>query len=835
MVEAVKSESRNGERAAGVAPVERRPSSEWKERLARLGRLDFGNEQVRKANAARLISRTRLTAASEPEKEASVSAGGRSGFDYALKTIGGGSIEVVSRLLALSGREHLSRPYEESGWVYACITALASAVASVRPRIFTRDPELFPDSHEEVTSGPLYDLLIKSPNDHQSTDEFYRSGVTHRRLDGEDVWFLMDSNGDPIEAGAMPAKIVPWRGSLVDILTDRDGFPAVYRWPWRINSGTAAGDIIDGGSGIRDQRYKWFPAHAVVHFRDYDPSNPARGIGAVEVLSRDLEQEFQAGRYQSALLENSGDPGGWIVTKKKQSPAVQRAAQEKLDDETTNVRNRGRWKYVADPDATIVPNATTPKDLEFATMLAWVRDKVASVMGVPPVVIGIYDRATFRNFETAMRQFWTGPNGVVPYLRSVESTLDARFFAKRNGAESEYRLRFDIASIEDLQEDMTDKLNAAVAAAEGGNELTLAQAFELYGIDVPEGFGLGGQVFLPQSTTTLELVIDPPEPPAPVAPAESDDDEDEDEDDDKSADTNTRGASEIGEGANELHDDKAQRRAERRAFFVSDYKTFLRGRQLLLEKAWRKIVAKYLRERGRAQITRIRSFAEGRKSAALSDFDFRSEFTLAQVLRAIELDPAEWDAKFTDAVTPIAKRTFVDASENMAQALGGGAESFVASDTLALKFSKRQVAQLVEGVNSRLSKEVGNLVQQRLKDGATSADLRVALRQILPDLTPELRKVYARPEQRAQAIARTETGKAVNAARSETMKKNGVGKHEWSSSGDDAVRDSHTKVDGQVRKIGSQFSNGLTRPHEEGAPAAEVVNCRCSTFPADDE
>lgn len=80
---------------------------------------------------------------------------------------------------------------------------------------------------------------------------------------------------------------------------------------------------------------------------------------------------------------------------------------------------------------------------------------------------------------------------------------------------------------------------------------------------------------------------------------------------------------------------------------------------------------------------------------------------------------------------------------------------------------------------------------------------------------------------RALLIARTETGMAASATRFGAFEEYGVTKHEWLSSNDSHVRDSHQDVDEEVRPIGEKFSNGLRYPHELGAPPSEVCNCRC--------
>lgn len=50
----------------------------------------------------------------------------------------------------------------------------------------------------------------------------------------------------------------------------------------------------------------------------------------------------------------------------------------------------------------------------------------------------------------------------------------------------------------------------------------------------------------------------------------------------------------------------------------------------------------------------------------------------------------------------------------------------------------------------------------------------------------------------------------------------------WRATRDSRTRDSHRHVDSESVGMDERFSNGLLYPHEPGAPASEVVNCRCA-------
>ena len=53
-------------------------------------------------------------------------------------------------------------------------------------------------------------------------------------------------------------------------------------------------------------------------------------------------------------------------------------------------------------------------------------------------------------------------------------------------------------------------------------------------------------------------------------------------------------------------------------------------------------------------------------------------------------------------------------------------------------------------------------------------------------------------------------------------------KKQWDSTLDGRTRDTHRKVDGEIREVHEKFSNGLMFPSDPDGQAHEVINCRCA-------
>lgn len=773
---------------------------------------------------------------------------------------GGASATSFSRYLAeLGGTEDITNPYRENHWVHAALKVLGQAVSSVPLKWY----EGSDSTEREVTGHPLA-KLFKRPHPFMAPARFFQAALLNRKLDGEDFWFCYGGDGEPWAPGAeVPKFITPIRGERVEMDLDDSGIPIAYKYR------TAAGRAVV------------FPVDSVVALLDYDPSDPRRGIGDVECVARLIYLQWQAERYQEAALRNGGDYGGWIeMTKDMQPEAVERL-QRQVDDELSNADNKGRYK-VLPPSMKYTATSVAPKDMEWNTLLTVCRTGILGGLGVPPPLVGIWENATYNNLAEAKVVLWTGGNGVLSFLATVESEINETLVPRVKGAEG-IRARFDISQVEALRQFNSQKIRdtmdlvgrgigmswneattitglegpepaggatrfsapGLIAQSDGEEETPtilngaqLAQAFSIVASvaagEIPRDSGVGMlETLFGLSSVQAEQIMasagrgtptDPnPNPiaevaasaPAPAPPSKSF--------------LSAQSRNDVG--------------AERRVWFVDFEKRLLKPNDDAIQRATEKFLRKY----EAAQMKRIADVALKGKSArgmagteivkwlgapvkeALERRTKELEIP-ADLLDALNLNAKEWEAKFAALVDgPIARAYSLSASD-AAQTIGG--EVFLdVNDPRVAQLLSRQQIQLVEGVNSTLAKQVREALARALaSDSVTASNLQEALAEIIPELDEHLEGVFGSKEARALAIARTESARAANAVRFEHMTANEITSHEWVDSGDDHVRESHA-IDGEQVAIGGTFSNGLKYPHDESAPAGEVVNCRCTTRP----
>ena len=90
----------------------------------------------------------------------------------------------------------------------------------------------------------------------------------------------------------------------------------------------------------------------------------------------------------------------------------------------------------------------------------------------------------------------------------------------------------------------------------------------------------------------------------------------------------------------------------------------------------------------------------------------------------------------------------------------------------------------------------------------------------------------------SKRIARTEIHNAHNRATMDTYTDYGVEYTMWVSAHDDRVRSydkgdlaDHVILDGEIIRLGDEYSNGLKYPGDTDGPIEEWINCRCSNAP----
>ena len=373
----------------------------------------------------------------------------------------------------LGGEPDITKPYAQHPWVYSCVAAIGRSSSSVPIRF----QEQLRGGEYETVVGTKLGALFNIPNPLQSRRKFFRSVSTSQALYGETFLLLLkkDPSGNMIPVDAVggaqgmmatieaPEEIWPVRGDLVDALIDPDTkLPAM----WRINS----------ASGWVD-----YPAHAVVQIAEVNPYNPLRGMGPMQAAYRTAAKDFIIDRYDEALLQNGGSPGGVLSVDGPLTDSDQRAIKKAWEE--AHGRPESNRKTAVLPKGTKYEQVGySPAEMEHEELRKWDRDTILSIFGVPPVVLGLESM----NYATSREQhriFWE--TTVTPYLDFLADELQYKLVNRIDGPESEYKLDFDISGVAALREDVDAKVDRTVKLYTEGHR-TFLEAAQLAGWDLDE-------------------------------------------------------------------------------------------------------------------------------------------------------------------------------------------------------------------------------------------------------------------------------------------------------------------------------------------------------------
>ncbi|MBU5470138.1 phage head morphogenesis protein [Falcatimonas sp. MSJ-15] len=154
---------------------------------------------------------------------------------------------------------------------------------------------------------------------------------------------------------------------------------------------------------------------------------------------------------------------------------------------------------------------------------------------------------------------------------------------------------------------------------------------------------------------------------------------------------------------------------------------------------------------------------------------------------------------------------------------------------LMIPIDQEQVVQAItkdtklsESLYNRLGKDIKTLKKQI----ASELSVGIATAQSYADIHRNIATVAGISKNKAMRIARTEGHRIQQTASYDAQKKakeKGADiVKQWSAALDGRTRESHRRVDGEIRELDEPFSNGLMIPGDHEAPASEVVNCRCA-------
>ncbi len=249
-------------------------------------------------------------------------------------------------------------PYLCHAWVNIAVGILIRNVARADFTV-VRDGEA-------ARSGPVAELF-RHVNGSMSRFDLWKETAAWWSLEGEAFWWF-----GPEYSGGIPREL-----NVLD--------------PRRMR--------LEQGTG----RKRWFYqgerelvpilADELVHFRDWNPWNPERGINPLLALALEIDQDYFANKANTQLLKHNAIPQGILKTdqtiRPEEADAIERRWEQKY-----GASRADRKIAVLGKGTEFKPLSFTPEVVKLFELKKWNLYTILSKYGIPPRVAGVSDEGT---------------------------------------------------------------------------------------------------------------------------------------------------------------------------------------------------------------------------------------------------------------------------------------------------------------------------------------------------------------------------------------------------------------------------------------------------------
>ena len=660
--------------------------------------------------------------------------------------------------------------YKNEVWVYACVYVIANTIAGLPWRLFKWKMKDGKQVKEEVINDVI-ETLLEHPNPSDPKSTFYNLiewTVANLELIGNAYWLNDELYGNPRK----PKAIINLMSSRVTVMK---GTTAGMISGYKFHTNTAEGIL--------------YSPEEITHFMYMAPDNYFYGQSSFGAARYSIDTIKEAQKQNLKIFKNGMSVDQFFET------------EQKIDGATyTRLMNQIKSRYVGSDKAHtqgilshgLKYNAVMGnlKDLEYVNGIKLSREDICGVHGVPPLLVGILDQASYSNYESAIKVFFYF--NIIPKLHRLNETI-TRLVQK---FDKSIYFEFDTSNEEALKENEQAKATTAQVYFNMGIPFNIINQRLNLGFPTIEGGDIG---YLPFSIQPASMVTENSQPVEPAIIPEAEDDDDE-------------------EGDNE-----GKMKSVKRVMYTKENKALLwkqfNRTMIMIEKGYMKIIQSYFMG---LEMGILRKLENGKSYN--KDVSKKTNVDLYLFDEADEIK--RWNKQNT-RVHEFAMKT--EGNRQLVN-LGLGAV-FDVSNPAVVKYLKEfglEKATEVIGSNAEAARKT-------LIAGVEAGEG-------IPELKKRIQAVYepyTDKGYKAERIAQTEVIGASNQGALESYKQADVGAYKaWLTDGGANVRDTHIHAgniysEDNAIPLNEDFKVGAgscDAPGNTGL-AEEDINCHCAMIP----
>ncbi len=746
---------------------------------------------------------------------------------------------------ALDYRENKFRPtagddfmqlYETYGHVFACVDAIARNCASVPLKIFQLKKVTSTKDRlgDEITDGPWWSLL-NTPNKFTSGNNLVYSMIAFQQLVGTSYLEKVGSNpSEPVELWSL-------RPDWMRIKPDAKNLIGGYEYE------------VDGQIVI-------YTPEEIFRFKSWHPRSELYGLAPISPAQNSIITDLYSIKYTKQFFKQGGHLNWYLSVKEELDDFSYKRLEQQLKTKFAGLEN-SHAPAIVDGAGEIKEIGGSPDKNTLLPQKTLSRKEVCEVYGVPPIILGFLDEATYNNSVEQKVIFWE--QKAQPLLNDFVASLNRDLFW-----ENDMEVVPDYSGISVLQPSYTEKANSGKVLIDGRimkpNEVR-QKLFAMDPIDGGDEFpqasgGFGFQMNkgaqqpseLPLLVKVIELLLDKGG---------------------MGSGHHGHYPSMNGAGSAKGLTDERMKDIEKdfvSGQFINAYDK-LRGYGLDSDTA-KRIVNEgktniYLkpileREHVRTKKTRSKEERDIMVKAVLSHRDRILTYVYKDVERWAVDGFKDMGTAVMSVVNGMSKAVAVVKKDVVAEAIASldpvtkrmaqellKTEKGLLKKVISDEFKRVKKADIdketLERIEESTDKWIGKMVDQSMKHVSQTTKDRVESKFTAMlesdthpnDMRKDFQEMFEGTDREgptwARTVARTEALKFTESSRFNTMSEMGFEKKEWIHSGqdDEMARPDHVAADGEIVAMKDKFSTGLLYPGDPvNGDAESLVNCKCSVI-----
>ena len=312
--------------------------------------------------------------------------------------------------------------------------------------------------------------LLERVNPWYTRTDLWRATEIYLCLWGSAFWAIeRGKNGEP--------ELWPLRPDRVAVIPDRSA-----------RGGHVRGFVYRGAPGALPGEQVAYTPDEVVWLRYFNPLEELAGLSPLAPARLSADMGHEGLHFNRHLLRNSARPDFLLLTNQEMNEAELEDFYARWEQRYQGAEN-ARRPAVASAVRDVKTLGLSHRDIDFIQGLRWSLEEVSRAYGVPKLLLGDFERATYANVQASERMFWR--NTVAPEVKFLEDQLNRSLLPKLGYPQ--LTVEFDLSVIEALQEDENSKVQRETALLDRG-VLTINEVRRERNLpEVPWGNGPGGE------------------------------------------------------------------------------------------------------------------------------------------------------------------------------------------------------------------------------------------------------------------------------------------------------------------------------------------------------